>query len=92
MKLLNEKIKVDRHEYESLLRRVEELEDEVENCRLSKEFIFKNWRFTNDKLYEMMEKYFNEKVQTVIVARDRERIIAELRTMAMNNIFDEGKK
>lgn len=89
MKLLNEKIKVDKYEYELLHERIEELAREI---RDNQRFMFENWKFTRESLYEMMEKYFNNQVHTVIVAQEREQIIAEMRRKVVDNIFGEEKK
>ena len=76
------KIKVDKDEWDGLLERVSALEDSDRS----------NWqyhRYLVDNLQEMMESYFRNKVQTYIVKRDKEMIIAELKEEAMNNLFKE---
>lgn len=80
------KIKVDKEEYTELLERVAALEKKTAEDR---EHIFENWRWTRDSLYKMMEEYFRHKCITAIVKRDKEQIIGELKTQALDNMFKE---
>lgn len=78
------KIKVDRKEYEELLERVEELEEQVKTSREYADHLLKTMR-------EQLGKFFEQKCQVVMVKRDKEMLVAELRAQAMNNIFKEGE-
>ena len=80
------KIKVDKEEYERLLQRVEKLEDDVEHTC---EYMFKNWSWTKEELFKMMEDYFSRKCMTVVMKRERHEIVAEVRKRMMDNIFKE---
>lgn len=80
------KIKVDKKEYESLLKRVKELEEKVQDEHFD---LFENWKFTRETLYELMKSYFETRCITAIVKRDKEQIIGEVRRQAMDNIFKE---
>lgn len=76
------KIKVDKKEYENLLKRVKELEEyrETEDGRyMHVTNIFQNY----------MEDFFNNKCMTVMVKRDRNMIVAEVRKNIMDNLFKE---
>lgn len=78
------KIKVDKKEWESLLQRVSDLEDD--------QIIDLNYRKNlESRLKEMMENYFKGKVQTYMIKRDKDMIVAEVRGEVMNNIFKEIK-
>ena len=76
------KIKVDKEEYEHLLERVEELEKyrEAEWERFG--------RLAND-MQRSMEDFFKHKCMTVMVKRDKDMIVAEVRKNAMDNLFKE---
>ena len=80
------KIKVDKEEYERLLERVLELEDKVRDERSS---LFENWKWTRETLYKMMEDYFKSQCISVMVKRDKDMIIGEVRKNAMDNLFKE---
>ena len=80
------KIKVDKEEYERLLERVESLEEILNHDR---EFMFENWRWTRESLYEMMKDYFKSQCISVMVKRDKDMIIGEVRKNAMDNLFKE---
>lgn len=82
------KIKVDKEEYERLLKKVDNLEEEIRNTR---ESMFDNWRWTRMSLYEMMEDYFKSECISVMVKRDKDQIIGEVRKNAMDNLFKEGE-
>lgn len=76
------KIKVDKEEYENLLKRVEELEEYKDgnyNCYV---------RIINN-LERYMEDFFKNKCMTVIVKRDKDMIAAEIRKNIMDNLFKE---
>ena len=82
------KIKVDKEEYEYLVKRVKRLEEAVDG-RTGE--IYRNWAWTRDMLYEMMENYFNNQCMVVMTKRDKNKVIAEVRKKAMDNIFKEVK-
>ena len=76
------KIKVDKEEYERLLKRVKELEEyrETEHERFM-------WVVNN--MQRHMEDFFNHKCMTVMVKRDKDMITAEVRKNIMDNLFKE---
>lgn len=82
------KNKVDKEEYERLLERVDYLEERLNRDR---EAMFENWRWTREELYEMMEHYFKSQCISVMVKRDKDQIIGEVRKNAMDNLFKEGE-
>lgn len=76
------KIKVDENEWEELKKRVEYLES-------SNSFDTQYHIYLRDHLQDMMEDFFRNKVQTYMVKRDKDMIIAELKSQAIDNIFKE---
>lgn len=82
------KIKVDRKEYERLLERVDYLEERLVRDRDS---IYNNWKWTREYLYKMMEDYFKSQCISVMVKRDKDMVIGEVRKNAMDNLFKEGE-
>lgn len=80
------KIKVDKEEYERLLEKVDYLEERLNRDR---ESMFENWRWTRETLEEMMELYFKHKCMTVMLKRDKDMIVGEVRKNAMDNLFKE---
>lgn len=82
------KIKVDKEEYERLLEKVDYLEERLNRDR---ESMFENWRWTREYLYKMMEDYFKSQCISVMVKRDKDQIIGEVRKNAMDNLFREGE-
>lgn len=82
------KIKVDKQEYELLLERVAKLEEETRDEKFS---MFENWKWTRETLYKMMEDYFKSQCVSVLVKRDKNQIIGEVRKNAMDNIFKEDE-
>lgn len=82
------KIKVDKEGYEHLLEKVDYLEEEIRHTR---ESMFDNWRWTREELYKMMEHYFKTQCISVMVKRDKDQIIGEVRKNAMDNLFKEGE-
>ena len=76
------KVKVDKEEYERLLKRVEELEKHREEE-------WEHFRRLENHLQRYMEDYFEHKCMTVMVKRDRDMILAEVRKNAMDNLFKE---
>lgn len=81
------KIRVDKEEYEMLLERVAKLEEEVRDEKFS---MFENWKWTRETLYKMMEDYFKSQCISVMVKRDKDTIVGEVRKNAMDNLFKEG--
>ena len=81
-------IKVDKEEYERLLERVDYLEERLVRDRDS---IYNNWKWTREALYKMMEDYFKSECISVMVKRDKDIIIGEVRKNAMDNLFKEAK-
>ena len=76
------KIKVDKEEYERLLKRVEQLE----------KYRAEEWeRFGGlvNNLQRRMEDFFEHKCMTVMVKRDRDMIVAEVRKNVMDSLFKE---
>ncbi len=82
------KIRVDKEEYERLLKRVDYLEKELEHER---EHMYKNWRFAKCQLGKMMKDYFESQCMTVVMKRDKNEIMAEVRKRVMDNVFKEEK-
>lgn len=76
------KIKVDENEWEELKKRVESLES-------SHSFDRDYHLYLQKHLEELMEDFFRAKVQTYMVKRDKDMIIAELKSKAIDNIFKE---
>lgn len=83
------KIKVDKKEYEQLLARVEELERDNAN---SWEKFFDSERRLRQEFRDSLESYFTDKCQVVMIKRDKDEIVAELRKQAMDNIFKKQEK
>lgn len=80
------KVKVDEKEYLDLIKRVDRLERAVEDRT---GFIFHSWELTDERLHRMMEQYFDNRTRTILLRRDKDKIIGELRKVAMDNIFKE---
>ena len=76
------KIKVDKEEYKSLLKRVEELEEH----RKTEEERYRHFTYY---LQSYLEDFFKHKCMTVMVKRDRNMIAAEIRKNIMDNLFKE---
>lgn len=76
------KIKVDKEEYERLLKRVEQLEEyrETEEER---------YRHVTTYLQSYLEDFFRHKCMTVMVKRDKNMIAAEVRKNIMDNLYKE---
>ena len=80
------KIKVDENEWKELKERVESLEASRDSDRhYDREYHI----YLRDHLQEMMEDFFRNKVQTYMLKRDKDMIIAELKSQAIDNIFKE---
>lgn len=76
------KIKVDRKEYEDLLRRVEKLEED-------RDFYKKYLIRVYNGLEERMEDFFKHKCMTVMLKRDKNEVVAEVRRVIEHNLFKE---
>ena len=74
------KIKVDKDEYNKLLLRVETLEDKVKSSEEYSRVIMKRMR-------EQLENFFDEKCRVIMIKRDKEMIVGELRKQVVDNIF-----
>ena len=78
------KIKVDKKEYEDLLERVKKLEEDRDFCKKYLIGVYKG-------LEERMEDFFKYKCMTVMLRRDKNEIVAEIRKRAMDNLFKEDE-
>lgn len=76
------KIKVDRKEYEDLLRRVKKLEED-------RDFYKKYLIRVYNGLEERMEDFFKHKCMTVMLKRDKNEVVAEVRRAIEHNLFKE---
>lgn len=76
------KIKVDNEEYERLLKRVEELEE----YRKAEE---ERFAWLTNNMQRRMEDYFEHKCMSVMVKRDKNMVMAEVRKKVMDNLFKE---
>lgn len=76
------KIKVDRKEYEDLLRRVEKLEED-------RDFYKKYLIRVYNGLEERMEDFFKHKCMTVMLKRDKNEVVAEVRRVIEHNLFKD---
>lgn len=76
------RIKVDKEEYERLLKRVEWLEE----YRKTEE---ERYRHVTYYLQSYLEDSFEHKCMTVMVKRDRDMIAAEVRKNMMENLFKD---
>lgn len=76
------RIKVDKEEYERLLKRVEWLEE----YRKTEE---ERYRHATYYLQSYLEDFFEHKCMTVMVKRDRDMIAAEVRKNMMENLFKD---
>lgn len=74
------KIRVDKDEWEELKKRVESLES-------SHHYDSQYYMSLSDQLQGLMEDFFRDKVQTYMVKRDKDMIIAELKSKAIDNMF-----
>lgn len=76
------KIKVDKKEYEDLLKRVKCLEE-------NRAEDWKRFMWLEKRLQEYMEDFFKHKCMTVMLKRDKNEIVAQVRKQAMDNLFKE---
>lgn len=75
------KVKVNKEEYEDLLKRVKELEE-------YKEEDWKRFIWLEERLQERMEDFFKHKCMTVVIKRDRHEVVAEVQK-AIDDLFEE---
>lgn len=75
------KIKVDKKKYENLLKRVERLEEDRADD-------WARFMWMEKRLQEYMEDFFKHKCMTVVIKRDKNEVVAEVRR-AMDNLFKE---
>ncbi len=83
------KIKVNKKEYEQLLARVEQLEQD--NVNSWKKFSDAELRLRQE-FRDSVESYFTDRCRVVMMKRDKDKIIAELRSQAMDNIFKKQEE
>lgn len=76
------KIKVDKKEYEDLLKRVKYLEE-------NRSEDWKRFMWLEKRLQEYMEDFFEHKCMTVVIRRDKNEVVAEVRKKVMDNLFEE---
>lgn len=76
------KVKVDKDEYEQLLKRVKELEED----RYSD---WKRYKVLSDNMQKYLEDFFTQKCVTVMLKRDKDLIVAEVRKQVTDNLFKE---
>lgn len=76
------KIKVDKKEYEDLLKRVKYLEE-------NRAEDWKRFMWLEKRLQEYMEDFFKHKCMTVVIRRDKNEVVAEVRKKVMDNLFEE---
>ncbi len=79
------KIKVDKKEYEQLLARVERLEQYMNDS-------FERSRLLEIHFRDYIESYFTDKCRVVMMKRDKDAIVAELRSQVMDNLFKEQEE
>lgn len=78
------KIKVDKKEYEYLLKRVKRLEE-------GRDFDSRYLSQAYKCLEERIEDFFNYKCKVIMLKRDKNEIVAEVRKQAMDNLFKEDE-
>lgn len=79
---------ISKKKYQNLVTRIETLEGMVADRHGR---IFDNWTWSRETLYEMMSDFFKHSAEVILVHRDKEKIIGELKGTAMDNIFKEDK-
>lgn len=81
------KIKVDKKEYEQLLVRAEQLSARVEHLERYNANSLERFRWLEKEFRDYIENYFTDRCRVVMMKRDKDEIIAELRSQAIDNIF-----
>ena len=76
------KVKVDKKEYEDLLKRVKDLE-------VDRKSDWERFKFLGENLQERMEDFFRRKCMTIVLKRDKNEIVASVRKQVMDNLFKE---
>ena len=74
--------------YNGLITRIDRIEEVVSDKRGE---IFSAWRMEEEMLREIMDNYLEHHTKVVLVKRDKEKIIGELKKIVTNNIFKEEK-
>ncbi len=86
---------ISKKKYQNLVTRIKTLESMVGDLdgmvadRHGR--IFDNWTWSRETLYEMMLDFFKHNAEVILVHRDKEKIIGELKGIAVDNIFKEDK-
>lgn len=76
------KVKVDKDEYEQLLKRVKELEED-------RDLDWKRFNALTENMQNYLENFFTKKCITVMIKRDKDLVEAEIRKKVMDNLFKE---
>lgn len=75
-------MKISKKEYESLLFRITRLE-------LAQDKAVKDFAIMTKELQERIDNYFKYKSEAIIIKRDKDMIIGEIRENIMNKLFKE---
>lgn len=75
-------MKISKKEYESLLFRITALE-------LAQDKAAKDFTLMTKELQERIDNYFKYKCEAIIIKRDKDMIMGEVRDNIMNNLFKE---
>lgn len=75
-------MKLSKKEYESLLFRITRLE-------LAQDEYTKDFALMTKRLREEMDNYFKHKCEAIIIKRDKNMVVGEVRDNIMNNLFKE---
>lgn len=75
-------MKISKKDYERLLFRVTALE-------LAQDKAVKDFALMTKELQERIDNYFKYKCEAIIIKRDKDMIVGELRDTIMNNLFKE---
>lgn len=75
-------MKISKKDYERLLFRVTKLE-------LAQDKAVKDFSLMTKELQERIDNYFKYKCEAIIIKRDKDMIVGELRDTIMNNLFKE---
>lgn len=75
-------MKISKKDYERLLFRITKLE-------LAQDNALKDFALMTKELQERIDNYFKYKCEAIIIKRDKDMIVGELRDTIMNNLFKE---
>lgn len=75
-------MRISKKEYESLLFRITRLE-------LAQDKAAKDFTLMTKELQERIDNYFKYKCEAIIIKRDKDMIMGEVRDNIMNNLFKE---